>query len=160
MVRGSHDRKNKSIHNQGTTQTPVVKKPPTINNGVRTSTATSTDTRISDYYKLIEEQQKVITSMQDTIHALEAKVYELEGRINVTQTVNSHLQNMVDAQEQYSRRPCLVINGKEKPAQQEDADNSNDVKQVIETLERECGISKDVIKNNLDKMHPIGLPDE
>ena len=37
--------------------------------------------------------------MQEKIHALEAKVYELEGRKNVMQTVNSHLQNMVDAQE-------------------------------------------------------------
>ena len=67
---------------------------------------------------------------------------------------------MADAQEQYSRRPCLVINGMAKPGHQEVADNSDDVKQVIETLERECGISQDVIKNNLDKTHPIGRPDE
>ena len=32
--------------------------------------------------------------------------------------------------------------------------------QVIDTLERECGISPDVIKNNLDKTHPIGPPDK
>ena len=80
--------------------------------------------------------------MQEKIHALEAKVYELEGRINITQTVNSHLQNMVDAQEQYSRRSCLVINGMAKPGREEGADNSDDVKQVIETLERKCGIAK------------------
>ena len=98
--------------------------------------------------------------MQEKIHALEAKVYELEGRINITQTVNSHLQNMVDAQEQYSRRSCLVINGMAKPGREEGADNSDDVKQVIETLERKCGISQDIIKNNLDKTHPIGQPDE
>ena len=48
-----------------------------------------------------------------------------------------------------------------KPGHDEEgADNSDDVKQVIETLERECGISQDVIKNNLDKTHPIGRPDE
>ena len=98
--------------------------------------------------------------MQEKIHALEAKVYELEGQINITQTVNSHLQNMVDAQEQYSRRPCLVINGMAKPGREESANNSKDVKQVIETLERECGISQDIIKNKLDKTHPIGRPDE
>ena len=98
--------------------------------------------------------------MQEKIHALEAKVYELEGRINITQTVNSHLQNMVDAQEQYSRRPCLVINCVAKPGREEGADNSDDVKQVIETLERECGISQDNFKNNLDKTHSIGRPDE
>ena len=95
MVRGSHDRKNKTTHSQGTPQTPVVKKPPTLNNDVPTSTATSSDTQTADYYKLIEEQQKVITSMQEKIHVLEAKVYELEGRMNVTQTINSHLQNML-----------------------------------------------------------------
>ena len=47
-----------------------------------------------------------------------------------------------------------------KPEHQEGADNSDDESQVIETLERECGISPDVIKNNLDKTHPIGRPDE
>ena len=74
--------------------------------------------------------------------------------------INSYLQNMIDAQEQYSRRWCAIINGMAKPEHQEGADNSDDESQVIETLERECGISPDVIKNNLDKTHPIGRPDE
>ena len=56
------------------------------------STAPSSENRTADHYRFIEEQQKVITSMQEKIHALEAKVYELEWRINVTQTVNNHLQ--------------------------------------------------------------------
>ena len=47
-----------------------------------------------------------------------------------------------------------------KPEREKGADNSDDVSQVIETLERECGISPDVIKNNLDKTHPIVCPDE
>ena len=42
-----------------------------------------------------------------------------------------------------------------KSGHKEGADNSDDVKQVIETVERECGISQDVIKNSIDKMHPI-----
>ena len=79
----------------------MAKKPPTLNNDVPTSTATSSDTRTADYCKFIEEQQKVITSMYEKIQALEANVYELEGQINATQTVNSHLQNMIDGQEQY-----------------------------------------------------------
>ena len=79
----------------------MAKKPPTLNNDVPTSTATSSDTRTADYFKFIEEQQKVITSMYEKIQALEANVYELEGQINATQTVNSHLQNMIDGQEQY-----------------------------------------------------------
>ena len=52
--------------------------------------------------------------------------------------INSHLQNMVDAQEQYSRRSC--VNGMAKPEHEEGADNSDDESQVIETLQRECGI--------------------
>ena len=67
---------------------------------------------------------------------------------------------MRGAQEQYSRRSCLVINGMAKPGHEEGADNFDDVKQVIETLEKECGISQDFIKNNLDKTHPIGWPHE
>ena len=39
-------------------------------------------------------------------------------------------------------------------------DNSDNVKQAIETLERERRISQDVIKDNLDRKHPIGQPDE
>ena len=50
---------------------------------------------------------------------------------------------MIDAQEQYSRRPCLVINGMVKPGHEEGADDSDDVKEVIETLERELGIRQD-----------------
>ena len=67
---------------------------------------------------------------------------------------------MVDAQEQYSWRSWLIINGMAKPEHEEGADNSDDVTQVIETLERECGISPDVVKNNLDKTHSIGHPDD
>ena len=67
---------------------------------------------------------------------------------------------MVDAQEQYLRRSCLVIDGMAKPGHEEGTDDSDDVKKVIKTLERECGINQDVIKNNLDKTHPIGQSDE
>ena len=98
--------------------------------------------------------------MQEKNHVLEAKGYEFEKQINVTQTVSSHLQSMVDAQKQYTRRPYLIINGMAKAGHEEGADNSDDVKQAIETLERERGISQDVIKDNLDRKHPIGQPDE
>ena len=65
----------------------------------------------------------------------------------------------MDAQEQYSWQSCLIINGMAKLEHEEGADNSDDVSQVIETLERECGISPDVIKNNLDKIKcTIGCP--
>ena len=78
--------------------------------------------------------------------------------MNVTQTASSHLQNMVDAKEQYSWRPCLVITGMAKPGHEKGPDNSDDLKQVMETLERKFDISQDVIKNNLAKTHAIGRP--
>ena len=111
MVQGSQDCKNKTTHNQGTPQTPVAKKPLILNNDMVPSmdTSTSSDTWTANYYKLIEEQQKVITSMQEEIHALEAKVYELEGQMSVTQTVNSHLQNMVDTQRSNTRVSHVLL---------------------------------------------------
>ena len=85
MVRGSQNHKSQNTHNQGTPQTPLVKKTPTLNNGILpSSTETSSDNQTADHYKFIEERQKVIASMQEKIHALETKVYELEGQINVT----------------------------------------------------------------------------
>ena len=42
----------------------------------------------------------------------------------------------MDAQEQYSWQSCLIINGMAKLEHEEGADNSDDVSQVIETLER------------------------
>ena len=116
MVQGSHDhkkkqkknKKQKTTHKKVTPQAPVAKKLPTLSNVVPTSTTILSDTRTAGYYQLIEEQQKVTTRMQEKIHALEAEVYKLEGRMKVTQTVNNHLQNMVDdTQEQYSWRSCL-----------------------------------------------------
>ena len=83
MIWGSQDRKSWTTHNQGTSQTSLAKKTPTLNNDVPTSTATSADNLTVDRYKLIEEWRKVITSMQEKIHALEAKVYKLEGQMNV-----------------------------------------------------------------------------
>ena len=40
-----------NIHNQGTAQTPVAKKPPTLNNEIPTpSTATSSDSQTAGHY--------------------------------------------------------------------------------------------------------------
>ena len=65
------------------------------------------------------------------------------------------LEAKIDCQEQYSRRPCLVINGINEPA-----DDENDLDNVAETLARESDISKDIIIKNIDKTHLIGKTDE
>ena len=86
---------------------------------------------------------------------LEGKISELEGCLFVTQRVISLLEAKIDCQEQYSRRPCLVINGMNEPA-----DDENDFKKVAETLARESDISKVIIIKNIDKSHPLGKTDE
>ena len=159
MVWGSQNHKSQNTPNQGTPQTPLAKKPPALNNDIPSpSTATSSENRTADHYKLIEKQQKVIAIMQEKIHTLEAKAYELEGWMNMTQTSTviyktwsmlrsnthgGHVLLLMASQNLNTRKVLIIL-----------------TMQVIDTLERECGISPDVIKNNLDKTHPIGRPDE
>ena len=83
------------------------------------------------------------------ITTLEERFYELEGRLLITQTVNRHLESMIDSQAQYSRRPCLVINRMAKPGNE-----SDDEKLILFRLKEETGIDEDVIKQNIDKIHP------
>ena len=61
--------------------------------------------------------------------------YILESQLLITQNVNKHLQSKIDDQEQYSRRPCLVVNGMKKPGNEDD--ENNDFEAVIETLAKE-----------------------
>ena len=65
------------------------------------------------------------------------------------------LEVKIDCQEQYSRRPCLVISGMNEPG-----DDENDLDKVSETLTLESEIRKDIIIKNIDKTHPIGKTDE
>ena len=89
------------------------------------------------------------------VRYLEGKLYELEGCLFVTQRVNSLLEVEMDCQEQYSRRPCLIINGMNEPG-----DEENDLENVAETLARESDIHKDIVIRNIDKTHPIGKIDD
>ena len=62
---------------------------------------------------------------------------------------------MTDSQAQYSRRPCLVINGMAEPENE-----SDDEKLVLSRLKEEIRIDEDVIQQNIDKIHPIGQPED
>ena len=85
------------------------------------------------------------------MNILEGELSEIEGRIFVTQRVNSHVENLIDRQEQYSRRPTLVINGMTESS----TEDNRDVDNIANTLEKERGIDKDTILTNIDKAHPI-----
>ena len=86
---------------------------------------------------------------------LDAKFHDLEGRLLITQTVNCHLESMIDLQAQYSRRSCLVTNGMAEPGNE-----SDDEKLVLSRLKEETGIDEDVIQQNIDKIHPTGQPED
>ena len=62
---------------------------------------------------------------------------------------------MIDSQAQHSRRSCLVINGKVEPENE-----SDDEKLVLSRLKEETGINEGIIQQNIDKIHPIGQPEE
>ena len=81
---------------------------------------------------------------------LKGKFYELEGSLLITQTVNRHLESMINSQAHYSRRPCLVINEMAEPGNESDDENL-----VLSRQKEETGMDEDVIQQNIDKSHPI-----
>ena len=61
---------------------------------------------------------------------------------------------MIDSQAQYSRWPCLVINGMAEPGNKSDGE-----KLVLSRLmEEETRIDEDAIQQNIDKIHLISQP--
>ena len=80
------------------------------------------------------------------------RISEFESQIHVTQTVNS-LQTKINNQEQYSRPPCLVINGLEEPG------DEDEIQKIGVTIEEETGISQNTVIKNLKKTGPIGQVD-
>ena len=78
---------------------------------------------------LFGKQHKDIDYLLTKVKYLEGKISELETCLFVTQWVNSLRKAKIDCQEQYSRRPCLVISGMNEPG-----DDKNDLDKVAETL--------------------------
>ena len=105
--------------------------------------------------KRILETQQGYRFPDKIVRYLEGKISELEGCLFVTQRVNSLLEAKIYCQEQYSRRPCLIINGMNEPG-----DEENDLENVAETLARESDFHKDIVIRNINKTHPIGKIDD
>ena len=122
---------------------------------IPTSTPKTEECLSIENKNLIEDQQKTIDKLMKRISTLEGKFHELEGRLLITRNVNRHLESMIDSQAQYSRRPCLVINGMAEPENE-----SDDEKLILSRLKEETGIDEDVIQQNIDKIHPIGQPED
>ena len=126
---------------------------PTPNSSIPSSAATNKQNCMSAE-ALLEEQQKSIDYLRKKVELLEGRISELESQIGITQTVISLLQTKIDNQEQYSRRPCLVINGLEEPG------DEDEIQKIAATIEEETGISRNTVIKNLDKIHPIGQVDD
>lgn len=96
----------------------------------------------------IKNLEKHVNKLEGKVNHLEGKVLMLEGHLSLAKTVSSRLECMVDSQEQYSRRPCVVVDGI--------VNGSFD--HVVKIL-AETGIHEQEVRDNIDKMHPIGRPD-
>ena len=60
------------------------------------------------------QQQETIDELLKRVEALEDKVQYLESSLYIAKTTSDNLEIMVDNQQQYSRRPCMVVSGKAK----------------------------------------------
>ena len=88
---------------------------------------------------ILEEQQKATAYLKRKVELLEGKIFELEGQIHIAQTVNNLLEAKIDDQEQYSRRPCLVISGLARPGEEDE------LQKVATTIEDETGIARNIV---------------
>ena len=68
--------------------------------------------------------------------------------------VSTFLQTKTDNQEQYSRRPCLVINELEEPG------DEDEIQKIAATIKEETCISRNTVIKNLDKTYPIDQVDD
>ena len=99
------------------------------------------------------QQQETIDELLKRVKALGDKVQYLESSLSIAKTTSDNLEIMVDNQQQYLRRPCMVVSGMKAPGNE--VSNSEDAESVITTLATESGINKNIIKQNVDKIHHI-----
>ena len=85
---------------------------------------------------------------------LETRVKYMESELSITQTTSDSLKIMLHNKQQYSRRPCVVASGMEAPG--DEVSHSEDAENVLFVLATESGIDKNIIANNINKVHPIG----
>ena len=117
----------------------------------------STDTNPEiNLLKQLEDQNMLIKRLENRVNTLEGRIVELEINIAVNTTVNNNLRVMVDNQEQYLHRLCMVIAGIATP--DKDISNGDDLEAIVKVIQNETGIQKDTIQENIDKIHHTGKP--
>ena len=63
----------------------------------------------------LKQQQLLIDKLTSGASALESQVQLLEGKIATQETVSNLLEQKTDDLEAYSRRPCTIMSGIQKP---------------------------------------------
>ena len=86
------------------------------------------------------------------INALESHVQLLEEKIAIQETVSNLLEQNTDEIEAYSRRPCLILSGIQKPKKEL---WENIKKTVLENLQK-TGLPLEETESNIDKLHQVG----
>ena len=85
-------------------------------------------------------RESSMNELTKRISMLEGKFYELERKLFVTQTINWHLEWMIDLQVQNSYWPCLVTSGMVEPG-----NKSDDEKLVLHRPKKEIRFDEDTI---------------
>ena len=91
----------------------------------------------------------------NSINALESHIQLLEGKVAIQETVNNLLEQKIDDLEAYSRRPCTILSGIQKPKEET---QENMKTSVLENLQK-TGLQKEEIERNIDKLHQVGKSD-
>ena len=106
------------------------------------------------YTEREKQQQETIEKLLQRVEVLENKVQMLESSMMVTKTTSDNLKIMLDNQQQYSRRPCMIVTGMSPPGNE--VSNTEDAENVLSVLSTESGLDKNIIEQNVDKIHPVG----
>ena len=106
---------------------------------------TFSSTTLSESRPNTNQQQEQYQETKNRIIALKSRAEFLETQLLITKNVSKYLEKRLDDQKQYSRQPCLVVNGTMDPGE-EDNHDSNLQKKIITTLSKESGIQKDIKK--------------
>ena len=76
----------------------------------------------------------------------------MEGKIAIQETVSNLLEQKTDDLEAYSRRPCAILSGIQKPKKES---RENIKTSVLENLQK-TGLPLEEIERNIDKLHRVG----
>ena len=81
----------------------------------------------------ITKQNKKITSLERKLDHFDSNIVALESQLALANHVTDVLRKKIDAQEQYSRRSCLVIEGITSHDNETQASLTNSVIDIIKS---------------------------